>query len=73
MVPNTPIKGHIPWFRDPNPKGQTRRVQRKTLDRKPARLAREALVVWVGAAAFGHLLEPLRPVQDGALVVLRIL
>ena len=25
-----PFKGHIPWFKDPNPRVQTLRVQKKT-------------------------------------------
>ena len=30
-VPNILIKGHIPWFKDPNPRVQTLRVQRNSL------------------------------------------
>ena len=29
-VPNTLFRGHSPWYRDPNPRVQTPRVQRKT-------------------------------------------
>ena len=38
-VPNTLFEGHFPWFRDPNPRVQTLRVQRTTPSILPGPLA----------------------------------